>query len=59
MDSFASARLRSAAAMLSGEPVITVGKKRVTPQANMRADGMRDLFVAWRLPNYNRRRRSR
>ena len=31
MDSFAFARLRSAAVMFSGDPVITVGKKRVTP----------------------------
>ena len=29
------ARLRSAARIRSGEPVITVGKKRVTPVANI------------------------
>jgi len=35
IDSLAFARWRTAAAMLSGEPVITVGKKRVTPLANI------------------------
>ena len=34
--------------MSSGEPVITVGKKRVTPVCEYRANGTRDLFVAGR-----------